>query len=81
MGLLARVLRLSGPTHGRLLLFLSAKSRRLSTHDTKPDQQPSSAWQARFSLDYRDLPILAKLPSALFDLEQLIECYLALIKC
>jgi hypothetical protein len=34
-----------------------------------------------FSLDYSDLPILAMLLSALFDLKQLVECYLALIEC
>jgi hypothetical protein len=62
-------------------LFLSVESRRLGTHDTKPHQQPSSASQASFDLDYSDLPILAKLPSALFNLEQLIEFYLAPIEC
>jgi hypothetical protein len=62
-------------------LFLSAESRRLGTHGIKPHQQPPSAWQASFGLDYVDLPNLMKLPSALFDLEQLIECYLALVEC
>jgi hypothetical protein len=62
-------------------LFLSAESRRLDTHSTKPHQQPSSAWQVSFGLDYSDLPNLAKLPSALFDLEQLVECYLTLAEC
>jgi hypothetical protein len=62
-------------------LVLSTKSRRLGTYGTKPRQQPPSAWQASFSLDYSNLPVLAKLPSALFDLEQLVKCYLALIEC
>jgi hypothetical protein len=81
MGLLARVLRPSGPTHGRPPLFLFVESRILVTHGTKPHQQPPSAWQAGFSLDYPDLLVLAKLPHALFDMEQLVECYLALIEC
>jgi hypothetical protein len=49
MGLLARALRLSGLTHGRPLLFLSAESRRCDTHGTRPHQQPPSAWQASFN--------------------------------
>jgi hypothetical protein len=62
-------------------VFLSAESRRLGTHGTKPRQQPLSAWQASFGLDYADLPNSTKLPSALFDLEQVVECYLALVEC
>jgi hypothetical protein len=61
-------------------LFLSTESRRFGTHGTKPHQQPPSAWQENFGLDYSDLPILATLPSALFNFEQLIECYLALVE-
>jgi hypothetical protein len=62
-------------------LFLSAESRRLGTHGTKPHQQLPSACQVSFGLDYSDLPNLVKLLSALFDLEQLIECYLTLVEC
>jgi hypothetical protein len=81
MGLLARVVRPSGPTHGRPPLFLSVESRRLGTHGTKPHQQPPSASQVSFGLDYPHLPDLAKLLSALFDLEQHVGCYLALVEC
>jgi hypothetical protein len=62
-------------------LFLSTEFRRLGTHGTKPRQQLLSAWQVSFSLDYPNLPILAKLLSALFNLEQLVECYLTLVEC
>jgi hypothetical protein len=43
MGLLACVLRPSGPTHDRPPLFLYIESRRLGIHGTKSRQQPSSA--------------------------------------
>jgi hypothetical protein len=62
-------------------LLLSVESRRLGTYGTKPRQQPPSVWQKSFSLDYPDLPVLAKLPSALFNMEQPVECYLALVEC
>jgi hypothetical protein len=61
-------------------LFLSTESRRCSTHGTKPRQQPSSAWQGSFNPDQLDHPVLVKLPSALFDLEQLVECILTLVE-
>jgi hypothetical protein len=34
-----------------------------------------------FGLVYLDLPVLAMLLGALFDLKELIECYLALVEC
>jgi hypothetical protein len=61
-------------------MFLSTESRRYGAHGTKPHQLAPSAWQVSFNLDQPDLPILAKLPSALFDLEQLVECILALVE-
>jgi hypothetical protein len=66
MGLLARVLGLSGLTLGRSPLFLFAKSRRRGAHGTKPHQQPPSAWQASFTFN---IPALEKLSSALSNLE------------
>jgi hypothetical protein len=80
MGLLAHVLRPSGLTHGRPPLSLSTESRRRGTHGTKPCQQPSSAWQESFNPDQPNLTVLAKLSSVLFDLEQLVECILALVE-
>jgi hypothetical protein len=59
MGLLARALRSSGPTHGSPL-FLSVESTRRGTHGTKPHQQPPSAWQASFNPSQLDLPILGE---------------------
>jgi hypothetical protein len=69
MSLLDYVLRPSGLTHGRLPLFISAKSRRRGIHGTKPRQWPPSAWQVIFNPDQSVLPALVKLSSALFDLE------------
>jgi hypothetical protein len=57
---------------GRLMvgpLLFSAESKRCGTHGTKPHQQPPSVWQASFNPNQPDLPALAKLPSALSDLE------------
>jgi hypothetical protein len=39
MSLLARVLRLIGPTHGRPPLFLSTESKRHDTHGTRLRQK------------------------------------------
>jgi hypothetical protein len=50
-------------------LFLFAESKRRGTHGTKPHQQPSSAWQARFNPSQPNLSALAKLLSALSDWE------------
>jgi hypothetical protein len=61
-------------------LFLSIESRRCGTHGTKAHQQLPSPWQASFNPVQPDLPVLVKLPSALFDLEQLIKCSLALVE-
>jgi hypothetical protein len=82
MGLLACVLRPSGLTHGSPPPCSSLSS----SGDLVPMvpnlvSSPSSAWQAIFSLDYLHLPILLKLSITLFDLEQLVKCYLALIDC
>jgi hypothetical protein len=68
MGFLTRVLGSSGPTHGRPPCS-SLSSPGHSTHGTKPRQQPLSAWQVSYNPDQPDLPVLAMLPSALFDLE------------
>jgi hypothetical protein len=53
-------------------LFLSSRSKRGGTHGTRPRQQPPSAWQAIFGPNQPGIPVLAKLSSALSDLEWLI---------
>jgi hypothetical protein len=47
MGLLARALRPSGPTHARPSLLLSVESRRRGTHHTKPHQVPCQGGPAQ----------------------------------
>jgi hypothetical protein len=69
MGLLARVLKTNGPTHGR-----PPCSSLSSQGDVVPMipnfiNNPSSAWNASFNPNQSNLPALVKLPSALFDLE------------
>jgi hypothetical protein len=76
MGLLTHASRMSGPTLGRV-----TQSKRCGTHGTKSRQQLLSAWQESFSLGPLDLLVLVKLPSAMPDLEELVECYLTLVEC
>jgi hypothetical protein len=65
MGLLARVIRPSGPTHGGPSYSFLSKSRWRGTYGTKPFQQPLSAWQASFDLEESSLPPLG----------EVAECY------
>jgi hypothetical protein len=69
MGHLARVLRLSGPTHGTPLPWiLSSESMRRGTHGTRSHLQPPECLARELSLNVLDLPILVKMLSALPDL-------------
>jgi hypothetical protein len=54
MGLLTRIFRLSGLTHGRRPILFSESSQS-GTNGTKPHQQPPSAWQVGLGLENLNL--------------------------
>jgi hypothetical protein len=59
MGLLAQILRPSGPTHGGPMFLLFESSKR-DTHVIKPHQQPPSASQVNFGLENSNLSPFGK---------------------
>jgi hypothetical protein len=69
MGLLACVLRPSGPTHGKSLCSFLSSPRDMIPMVPNLISRPLSAWQVSINPNQPDLPTLAKLPSALSNLK------------
>jgi hypothetical protein len=81
MGLLARALRPSWPTHGRPPCSSLPSPRDVVPMVPNLVSSPSSACQMSFNPSQPDLPTLGEVAVCSVRLRVTCECYLALVEC
>jgi hypothetical protein len=80
MGLLARALRPSGPTHGGPPCSSLSSPGDVVSVVLNLVSSPPSAWQASFNPSQSDLPALGEVAECSVQLGITCECYLALVE-